>query len=200
MSCRARVYLARHGQTAYNLEGRFQGQQAIPLDETGRGQAVKLAERAAEHGFSALWCSPLLRARETADVVARRLGLTAREDPRLMETDAGDWTDRSFADVQAEAPELFAAFAAGESSFAFPGGESFAQQELRVGAALEEVERGGLPALVVCHGMVIRAALSVRLGHWLPDGQRVPNGALVPLDPSEAELAGLSDQATTLAS
>jgi broad specificity phosphatase PhoE len=179
------VYLARHGQTAYNREGRFQGQQAVPLDETGRRQAAELAERAAAHGFVALWCSTLLRARETAAVVAAAIGLEPRYDERLMETDAGDWTDRPFADVQAEAPELFAKFVAGNPTFAFPGGESFAQQEVRVGAALDEVEAGALPALVVCHGMVIRAALSVRAGHWLPHGQRVPNGALVPLDPEE---------------
>ena len=96
------VYLARHGQTAYNLEGRFQGQLPVPLDGTGREQAADLAERAAAHGFAALWCSPLLRARETADVVADRLGLEPREDARLMETDAGDWTNRSFAEIQAE--------------------------------------------------------------------------------------------------
>src|SRR5450759_2953743 len=127
----ARVHLARHGQTAYNLEGRFQGHLPVPLDATGRAQAAELAERAAAHDFRALWCSPLLRARETADVVARRIGLEPIEDHRLMETDAGDWTDRSFADVHAEAPELFAAFIAGEPSFAFPGGESFAEQEER---------------------------------------------------------------------
>ena len=167
------VYLARHGQTAYNLEGRFQGQLPVPLDDTGRAQAAELAERAAGHDFVALWSSPLLRARETAEIVARRIGLQPREDARLMETDAGDWTDRSFADVQAEAPELFAAFLAGDPGFAFPGGESFAQQEVRVGAALEDVEAGELPALVVCHGMVIRAALSVRAGRVAPGGQRV---------------------------
>jgi broad specificity phosphatase PhoE len=197
---RTRVYLARHGQTAYNKEGRFQGQQAVPLDDTGRAQAAELAERAAGYGFAALWCSPLLRARETADIVAERIGLRPREDARLMETDAGDWTDRSFADVQAEAPELFAAFLAGDPSFAFPGGESFAQQEVRVGAALDEVEEGELPALVVCHGMVIRAALSVRAGHWLPNGQRVANGELVPLDPDEAERMRRDDPGTTIAS
>jgi probable phosphoglycerate mutase len=182
----ANVYLARHGQTAYNLEGRFQGQLPVPLDDTGRHQAAELAERATAHGFSALWSSPLLRARETAAIVAETLGLTPREDPRLMETDAGDWTDRSFADVKAHTPELFAAFIAGDPAFAFPGGESFAQQEVRVGAALDEVELGALPALVICHGMVIRAALSVRAGEWLPGGQRVPNGALIPLDPTAA--------------
>ena len=185
------VYLARHGRTAYNREGRFQGQQAVPLDELGREQAAELAEHAVAYEFSALWCSPLLRARETADVVAARIGLEPIEDARFMETDAGDWTDRSFADVQAEAPELFASFVNAEPDFAFPGGESFLEQEQRVGAALEDVERGKLPALVVCHGMVIRAALSVRVGRWLPEGQRVPNGALVPLEPSEEELAAL---------
>ncbi len=196
----ANVFLARHGQTAYNLEGRFQGQLPVPLDDTGRAQAAELAERAAEHGFSALWTSPLLRARETADVVARRIGLTPREDPRFMETDAGDWTDQSFAEVKARTPELFAAFLAGDPGFAFPGGESFAHQEERVAAALDDTERGDVPALVVCHGMVIRAALSARLGHWLPHGERVPNGALIPLDPAAAARADIGGGEATPAS
>jgi len=194
------VYLARHGQTAYNLEGRFQGQLPVPLDETGRAQALDLAERAAAHGFRALWTSPLLRARETAVVVGARIGLDPIEDPRLMETDAGDWTNRSFADVQAETPEQFAAFAQGDPSFAFPGGESFAEQEERVAAALEEVERRELPALVVCHGMVIRAALARRAGHRVTRFERVPNAALVPLDPVEAERADIGGGAATPAS
>ncbi len=194
------VYLARHGQTAYNLEGRFQGQQPVPLDDLGRTQAHELAERAAEHGFTALWSSTLLRARETAAIVAARIGLEPKEDARLMETNAGDWTDRPFDEVQAEAPELFAKFVAGDPSFAFPGGESFAQQEVRVDAALDDVELGALPALVVCHGMVIRAALSVRAGHWLPHGQRVPNGALVPLDPALAAEADIGSGEATQAS
>jgi probable phosphoglycerate mutase len=191
------VYLARHGQTAYNLEGRFQGQQQIPLDDTGRAQAAELAERATAYGFQALWTSPLLRARETADVVARALGLEPREDARLMETDSGDWTDRSFAEVQAEAPDRFAAFAQADPGFAFPGGESFAEQEDRVEAALADVERGQLPALVVCHGMVIRAALARRAGHLDRRFERVPNAALVPLDPVEAEHADLGGGAAT---
>ncbi len=194
------VYLARHGQTAYNLEGRFQGQMPVPLDEVGRHQALELAERAAARSFVALWSSPLLRARETADAVSARIGLDVREDARLMETDAGDWTDRSFAEVQAESPELFAAFVAGDSGFAFPGGESFAEQEQRVAAALDDIELGPLPALVVCHGMVIRAAISVRAGRWLAHGERVPNGALVPLEAVERERADLGGGAATPAS
>jgi len=165
-------------------------------------QAGELAERAAGYGFAALWCSPLLRARETAEIVSAKMGLQPKDDPRLMETDAGDWTDRTFADVQAEAPELFEKFFTGDPSFAFPGGESFAAQEVRVEAALRDVEAGALPALVVCHGMVIRAALSVRGGEWLPNGQRVLNGAIVPLDPAAAERqrADLGDEGATVAS
>jgi probable phosphoglycerate mutase len=193
----ASVYLARHGQTAYNLEGRFQGHLPVPLDELGRAQALELAERAAAHDFAALWCSPLLRARETAAAVERRTGLSAREDARLVETDAGEWTDLSFAEVRASAPEAFAAFVAGERAFAFPGGESLVHQQERVSEALSEIEQGELPALVVCHGMVIRAALSWRAGRWLTHTERVPNGALVPLDPAEAEHADLGGGALT---
>jgi probable phosphoglycerate mutase len=185
------VYLARHGQTAYNLERRFQGHLPVPLDETGRAQAADLAERAQAHEFAALWCSPLRRARETADIVASRIGLEPREEPRLMETDAGDWTDRLFVDVQAEDPEGFAGFVEGRPNFAFPGGESFTQQGMRVAAALADVEQGTVPALVVCHGVVIRIALYQRAGHKIALAERVPNAALVPLDPVEAEHADM---------
>jgi probable phosphoglycerate mutase len=194
------VYLARHGQTAYNREGRFQGQQAIPLDGVGRAQAVELAERAAPYGFRALWCSPLLRARQTADAVAARIGLDPREDPRLMETDAGDWTDRSFADVSASDPERFAAFITADPDFSFPGGESFLEQEARVGAALAEIEAGELPALVVCHGMVIRAAFAARSSDRTVPFTRLANAALVPLDPDAAAHADLGGGAATAAS
>jgi broad specificity phosphatase PhoE len=184
-----RVYLARHGQTAYNLEGRFQGQLQVPLDATGRAQALDLAERAVEHGFAALWCSPLQRARETADAVAERIDLEPREDARLMETDAGDWTDCSFAAVHAQAPEEFAKFVAGDPTFAFPGGESFAQQGVRVAAAIYDIRRAEAPALVVCHGGVIRLALALSHKHGTTLAERVPNGALIPLDPREARRA-----------
>jgi broad specificity phosphatase PhoE len=186
MAAPPRVYLARHGQTAYNLEGRFQGQLQVPLDDTGRAQARELAEHAAQHAFAALWCSPLLRARETADAVARRIGLEPREDARLMETDAGDWTDHLFSEIQAKAPEEFAKFIDGDPFFAFPGGESFAQQGVRVAAAIYDIRRAEAPALVVCHGGVIRLALSLHLEHGATLADRVPNGALIPLDPREA--------------
>lgn len=185
------IYLARHGQTAYNLERRFQGQMQVPLDQTGVAQAHDLAQRASAIDFAALWSSPLLRARETAEIVAARIGLPIREDARLMETDAGDWTDRSFAEIQAQTPALFDGFAKGDPGFAFPGGESFAAQGERVGAAIAEIERDDLPALVVCHGVVIRIALFQRAGQRVALAERVPNAALVPLDPREAEHADM---------
>ncbi len=185
MPAEAAVYLARHGRTAYNHARRFQGRLPVPLDETGRAQAAELGETAAAHPFAVLWCSPLLRARQTADAVAERIGLEPIEDERLVETDAGDWTDRPFAEVQAEDPDGFAAFVAGDPDFRFPGGESFAEQAARVAAALSDIERAELPALVVCHGQVIRLALAERrpggLDEALRGSRTVANGALVPL-------------------
>lgn len=179
------ILLARHGQTAYNRELRFQGHLPVGLDATGREQAQELARlAAARRDIAALWCSPLVRARETADIVAAALGLEPREDARFAETDCGDWTDRPFADVAAEDPEGFAAFARADPDFRFPGGESFAEQAQRVAAGLADVRAGGvLPALVVCHRGVMRLALVA--AH--PDGDdslraaEIPNAALVEL-------------------
>jgi probable phosphoglycerate mutase len=176
------IYLARHGRTAYNDEGRFQGQGPVPLDETGLAQAVELGELASEYGFRALWASPLLRTRQTAEAVAARIGLPIQYDERLMETDTGDWTDRSFADVRAEDPDGFDGWLQGKAGFAFPGGESFVQQADRVTAALAEIERGPQPALVVCHGMAIRTALWRRRGLDGPGANAPANGSLTPYD------------------
>lgn len=172
------VFLARHGQTAYNAAGRFQGHGPVPLDDVGRGQAAALAEVVARRDWAALYCSPLARARETADIVGARIGMEPVEDARFAETDCGDWTDRPFVDVQAEDPEGFAAFARVDPGFAFPGGESFAQQRERVRAGLADVWRGPLPALVVCHRNSIRLALDL-------DAAELPNAALVEAPPPD---------------
>jgi broad specificity phosphatase PhoE len=177
------IRLARHGQTAYNAIGRFQGHLQIPLDETGREQARALAETCAGMGFASVWCSPLARASETAGIVAERLGLEPCEDERWAETDAGDWTDRLFADVIAEDPDGFAAFAAVEAGFAFPGGESFAQHQQRVAAAVRDLRArtADHPALVVCHGVTIRLALLATHGDGAARTMTIPNTALVDL-------------------
>lgn len=175
------IWLARHGETAYNAERRFQGQGAVGLSERGRAQANDLAEEAEGRAFASLWCSPLPRARETADIVAARVGLALREDARLMETDTGDWTDLPFAEAEAADPERFAAWVAGDPGFAFPGGESFADQQQRVTAALEDIRAAGpLPALVVCHRNSMRLALERAQGRRLALDE-IPNGSLVAL-------------------
>ena len=177
------IHLARHGQTAYNHEGRFQGHLAVPLDATGREQAAALAEVAAGVEIVSLWCSPLLRARETAAVVAARIGLEPAEDARFAETDTGDWTDRSFADVSAEDPDGFARFQRSDPSFRYPGGESFAEQSARVQAGLADLRARPslLPALVVCHRGVIRLALAVALGDEAAGARDIANASLVTL-------------------
>jgi broad specificity phosphatase PhoE len=180
------IYLARHGETDYNAERRFQGQLPVPLNERGRAQAAELARRAHGEGFVELWTSPLRRARETADTVAAELGLEPREDARLMETDAGDWTDHLFSEIQERDPEGLARFLATDPSFAFPGGESFAVQTVRVLAALRDIAAGPRPVLVVCHGVSIRLALGALRGTPPPDASATPNAALIPLEPDGA--------------
>jgi broad specificity phosphatase PhoE len=177
------IHLARHGQTAYNHEGRFQGHLPVPLDATGREQAAALAEVAAGVQIVSLWCSPLRRARETADVVAARIGLQPAEDARFVETDTGDWTGRSFADVHAEDPEGFARFQRSDPSFRYPGGESFAEQSARIQEGLADLraQPEALPALVVCHRGVIRLALAVALGDETAGGREISNASLVTL-------------------
>jgi broad specificity phosphatase PhoE len=178
------IHLARHGQTAYNHEGRFQGHLPVPLDDTGREQAAALAEAVTRVEISTLWCSPLARARETADIVAARIGLEPHEDVRFAETETGDWTGRSFAEIKAEDPEGFARFQRSDPTFRYPGGESFAEQSARVMAALADLRarhEDALPALVVCHRGVIRLALAALLGDDGEGAKEIANASLVTL-------------------
>lgn len=155
------ILLARHGETDDNREPiRFQGFHDVPLNETGRAQARELAERVAREDVKALYSSDLDRARETAEIVGGRIGVTPQLEPRLRESNRGRWEGRYFHDVQRDEPEAFAAWMRGGAGFRFPGGESLGEHLARVVAALEEIaadERR--PALAVCHGGTIRVAL-----------------------------------------
>ena len=177
------IHLARHGQTAYNAEGRFQGHLPVPLDDTGRAQARDLAETVAAVEVRTLVCSPLARARETAEIVGARIGLVPEEDARFTETDTGDWTDRSFAEIKAEDPEGFHRYEISDPTFRYPGGESFAEQSDRVQAGLAALRArpDALPALVVCHRGVIRLALAVATGDHTAGGREIGNATLVSL-------------------
>ena len=117
------------------------------------------------------------------DEPAARIGLEPVEDARFAETDTGDWTGRSFADIRAEDPEGFARFERSDPTFRYPGGESFAEQSDRVQAGLADLRARplALPALVVCHRGVIRLALAVALGDETEGGREIANASLVTL-------------------
>lgn len=155
------VLLARHGETDDNRPPlRFQGWRDTPLNDTGRRQAAELAERVTGRGIVSLWSSDLSRARETAEIVAARLGLEVKLDARLREANRGRWEGRLFRDVAADEPELYAAWMKAGPQWRFPGGESLTEQQRRVAACVEEIRGDGeLPALAVCHGGSIRVIL-----------------------------------------
>jgi broad specificity phosphatase PhoE len=157
------ILLARHGQTDFNAPPvRIQGQLDPPLNDTGRAQARELAEQVAGEGLAALYTSDMLRARQTAEIVAERVGLEPVVEPRVRECDWGSWQGMLVDDIAREQPELWQAWLAAGDSFRFPGGESLAEHTDRTAAALEDVRRGPLPALVVCHGGTIRVAIAAR--------------------------------------
>ncbi len=178
------ILLARHGRTAYNHEGRFQGQGPVPLDATGRDQATALADQVAERGDVArLISSPVTRALQTASYVAARTGLVPEVDPRWAETDCGAWQDRSFAEVERSDPEGFAAFRRLDLDFAAPRGERYGAQRDRVLAAVDDLrgqDDGTGAILVVCHRNVLRLLLRHERGED-PGQAGVPNGQLLVL-------------------
>jgi probable phosphoglycerate mutase len=179
------VLLARHGETDDNREPiRFQGWRDTPLNETGRRQAAELAERVSHEGIASLWSSDLIRASETAEIVAARLGLDVRLDPRLREANRGRWEGRLFRDVAREEPELFAGWMKAGDRWRFPEGESLAEQQQRVLACVEEIRgTGQLPALAVCHGGSIRVMLCLTDPRGLAAFHtfELPNATVVPV-------------------
>jgi broad specificity phosphatase PhoE len=156
------LLLARHGQTDDNVEPiRAQGFRDTPLNEVGLEQARVLAERvAAEFDVKSVWSSDLSRAVTTARIVGERIGLEPRIDPRLKESNRGDWEGKFFVDIERDEPERYAAWMRAGAGFRFPGGESLQEQSDRVWEALEEIKATGpLPAFIVCHRGSIRTVL-----------------------------------------
>ena len=155
------VLLVRHGETHENAAARFQGRTDTRLNARGREQSRALAETLRGEGLRALYCSPLLRAHDTARIIGAAIGLEPILDERLVEADAGAWTGRLIADILASERAEYARWRAADPSFRFPGGESVAEQAQRIAAALGDVAAGPLPALVVTHGGTIRAVAQI---------------------------------------
>lgn len=181
------LLLARHGRTAYNAEGRFQGQAAVPLDDHGRDEAFALAAQVVERGdVTRIVSSPLTRALETAAIVAAGTGLAPEVEPRLAETDCGRWTHRTYAEVTAEDPDGYAAFRRLELDFGAPEGETFGHHLERSLAAIEAIRAADAEAdgdgatLVVCHRNVLRLLLRHEHGD-APEHDEIPNAQLVRL-------------------
>jgi broad specificity phosphatase PhoE len=175
------LLLARHGQTADNASGLILGRRDPPLSDLGEQQAARLAIQARARGVTAIWCSPLLRARQTASIIGQAIGVTPAVLDDLIESARGDWEGVAHTLLAQRAPELFAAFEAGDPDFVFPGGESIRSQVLRTRRALARVAAGPQPSLVVAHAGTIRAAL-IAAGQPVPPERALINGETIALD------------------
>jgi len=159
------LHCVRHGESTYNAEGRLQGQSDRPvLSERGRRQSAAAAEALAAFPVEAIYSSPLSRARQTAEIIAGRLGLEIRSEPRLKEIDVGVFEDRLRSEVAAVYPEELARWVSGDVEFRIPGGESRRDLARRGAEALEAIAAAGLgQVVVVAHGGLLVAAVKALL-------------------------------------
>jgi broad specificity phosphatase PhoE len=158
------ILIARHGESDWNRERRWQGHADRPLTERGREQARALAERLAHVELGAVYSSDLRRARDTAAVVAERQGLDVQGMRELREVDVGSWSGLTRAEAEEQFPEGFRRWRAG-----FPGwedGETYEAMTDRVIAVVQRIadEGEGGRVLVVSHGGPIRAIHAAALG------------------------------------
>lgn len=162
-----RLVLVRHGQTDWNLTGRFQGQADIELNDAGVEQARTMAPYVAAWRPSAVVTSDLLRARVTAQHIADAAGLAVvHADPRLQEINVGTWAGRYLKDVRVEEPWLDAALRSGTDFRRSDTGETAEELSERVGTALAEIADtfSGSTTVVVGHGMALRYGMARLLG------------------------------------
>ena len=151
------ILLARHGESDWNREARWQGWADRPLTVHGRAQAKALAERVAHIRLDGVFSSDLERARETAKAVADLQGLPVTVDRDLREIDVGSWSGLTRAAAEARYPDAFARWREGSEGWA--DGETYDDLSDRVLAAVRRIARAhdGGCVLVVTHGGPIRA-------------------------------------------
>ncbi len=164
-----RVLAIRHGETAWNVDGRIQGQLDIPLNETGRWQAHRLALAVAGEGISAVYSSDLLRAYETAESVARGCGQPITTDAGLRERGFGKFEGLTFCEIEQRWPEQSERWRKRDPEFSPEGGEmlhDFYARCVETATRLAAAHPGATIALVA-HGGVMdslyRAAARVAL-------------------------------------
>ena len=190
------LILIRHGETDWNVQGRFQGQIDVPLNALGQRQAQRMAERMARERVDVLYCSDLLRTRQTAEPAAQKLQLQAAPDAGLREQHFGILEGLSFDEVQARHPRQLADWLLYDPDYALPEGESVRSFHARVVGAVQALaaRHAGKTLAVVTHGGVLDMVF--RTVHGLPlQGPRncpIPNAGLNRLRVSGERLEILS--------
>ena len=162
-----RFFVIRHGETAWNVEGRFQGQKDTALNEKGLAQAATLGERLAGHSFEAVLTSPLDRAKKTAELAASKCKFGEfTEIPAFTEINHGDWEGRLSTEVAEEWPELLRRWHTAPETVKMPGegGESLEDIARRAVSAVEAAAKKYKgDVLLASHDAVIK----VLLCYWL---------------------------------
>lgn len=170
------IYLARHGETEWNRVGRWQGATDIPLSAVGREQARTLAQKLRDRGITCVHTSHLVRAFETAQIVAAHLGLPAPTvDGRLRERGYGAFEGLTRDECAVRLPDAWARYQADRRS-APPGAEPQAEVEARVLAAMHAIAAANdATILVLSHGGTIRSFIHATTGAVPPP---VDNGTV----------------------
>jgi broad specificity phosphatase PhoE len=158
------ILLARHGETDWNRDNRFQGHADPPLNEAGRAQAAELAKALAHEPLAAVYTSPLRRAFETAAIAAAPHHLEPVPVEALREVDVGSWEGLTRAEVEHHFPDQYARWLEYEQGW--DDGETYEEMGLRAIAALFELAAAhdGGRILAVSHGGPVRAAYAMADG------------------------------------
>ncbi len=152
-----RICFIRHGETDWNVEQRVQGHVDQPLNAKGMAQALALARRFLRGQATALYSSDLLRARQTAEPVARALDLDIRVEQALRERNFGRCEGLTLREIAAQSPEDARAIESGNPDFAASGGESRRQHQTRVLDCVQALARAhpAQTVVVITHGGVL---------------------------------------------
>jgi len=159
-----KFYLVRHAESTWNAEGRVQGQADPPLSARGQAQAAQLAERFGGEPFTALYASPLQRARQTAEPIATSVGLPIRFDDRLKEHHMGLFTGLIWIEIAQQFPEFAQAWMV--HAMDMPGGEKHLVFRARTAEVMQEIaiRHPSGTVLVVSHGGILGEFLAHLLG------------------------------------
>jgi alpha-ribazole phosphatase len=161
------LVVVRHGRTAWNDSGRFQGHSDVSLDETGRTQAQAVAAYLSRVGFARAVTSDLARASETAQIILAERDVPLEPDARLREMRFGVWEGLTWSEIVERNPDLANRPANVPRFYTPDGGESFDELCARVRLALNELAEGaseGQTLLVVTHAGPLHALLRIVLG------------------------------------